>query len=218
MQLTGCRPDFAAPAGMGYGQCYLAQTALLLDEMGDADKLVEWMAKLCFTPRLDHPYRVPEGATISADGKTWRRWGDLGNLYQTVDVVHTLHLMLGIDDIDPNELKLIPRLTGKINRMTVEDWPVRSKNNGISMLNELDLTLDNDEENKKISLFLELKEPVDNSRIRLGPLPVNATGVTVLINGKDMSFQQVGSGTADWVWVSAGKDSGTIINLSVTYQ
>jgi hypothetical protein len=36
MQLTRNRPAFAAPAGMGYGQCYITQTGLLLDEMDGA--------------------------------------------------------------------------------------------------------------------------------------------------------------------------------------
>ncbi|MHB8339179.1 MAG: hypothetical protein ACYDEE_17320 [Ignavibacteriaceae bacterium] len=75
---------------MGYGQGYITEAALLLDRMHDASLMTDWMAKLCFAPRLQHPYRVPEGSIVEGDGSIWRRWGDLGNLYQLGEVVYTM--------------------------------------------------------------------------------------------------------------------------------
>ena len=134
MQLKRNKPEFAATAGIGYGQCYITQSALIFDEMKDADKMVEWMARVCFAPRIQHPYRVPEGSIISDDGTTWRRWGDLGNLYQLVDVVQTILLITGIDDINPAELKLMPRLPADLPKMEINDFPVRTMSNEKSEL------------------------------------------------------------------------------------
>jgi hypothetical protein len=217
MQLTRCRPVFAASAGMGYGQCYIAQTGLLLDEMKDAGNTVEWMARLCFTPRLDHPYRVPEGATISADGKTWRRWGDLGNLYQMAEVVHTIHLMLGIDDLHPDQLILMPRLTSQIDQVKAEEWPARFMSHGNSVLGKLDMAMQIDREAHRISFSLETEQPVDLARIRLGPLPEGARGVKVKKNGKKTTFKQETSGDSDWVWVEAGGGPSTRNEFILTH-
>ena len=90
MQLTKNAPAYVASAGMGYGQGYITEAALLLDRMHDASLMTDWMAKLCFAPRLQHPYRVPEGSIVEGDGSIWRRWGDLGNLYQLGEVVYTM--------------------------------------------------------------------------------------------------------------------------------
>ena len=201
MQLTRCRPDFAASAGIGYGQCYLAQTALLLDEMEDADRLLGWLARFCFTPRLDHPYRVPEGSTVSEDGQTWRRWGDLGNLYQTVDVIHTLHLMIGIDDINPERLTLMPRLNGQVDRLTVREWPTRFISEGVSVLEPLDMEVDMDREGRRISCSLNTARQVDHVRIRLGPLPPDARQVDLKVNGEEAGFERFRSGSSDWLWI-----------------
>lgn len=204
MQLSQCNPEFAAPAGMGYGQSYIAQTGLLLDEMKDAKKSVEWMAKLCFTPRLDHPYRVPEGATISSDRKTWRRWGDLGNLYQTCDVVHTIHLILGIDDIQPRQLKLMPRITEDIKYLKIDKWPTRITSGNQSVLTNIDVEMDINRQTKTIKYNLNSDDPVDNGKVRLGPLPVNAHGIQVLENEKPVHFTQIYSGDSVWAWVEFG--------------
>ncbi len=217
MQLSRCRPAYAASAGMGYGQCYIAQTGLLLDEMEKADYIIEWMARLCFTPRLDHPYRVPEGATISEDGKTWRRWGDLGNLYQMVDVVHTLHLMIGIDDIDPDQLILMPRLTSQIDQVKVDSWPTRFKSKGNTVLEELDMTMEIDRNRHKILFSLVSGQTVDHARIRLGPIPAGSSDVQVWKNGKETAFEQIASGDSDWIWVPAVEGLSRKTDIKVTF-
>ena len=204
MQLTRNRPDFAAPAGIGYGQCYITQTGLLLDQMNDADKMVEWMARLCFTPRLKHPYRVPEASVISEDGSTWRRWGDLGNLYQMVDVVHTIHLMIGIDDIDPAQLTLMPRITKDIHEMDITDWPVRIQSQDNSVLAELSMQMKVDPDGGEINCQLSSSHPIDHARIRLGPFPAGSASLKVLQNEKEVPFTRINSGDSGWVWISFG--------------
>ena len=171
-----------------------------------------------FTPRLDHPYRVPEGATISADGHTWRRWGDLGNLYQMGDVVHTLHLMLGIDDINPDQLILMPRLSGHIDRMKVEEWPARYMSNGISVLEDLSMEMSMDREKREILFFLESPKNIDDGKIRLGPLPLGTKGVVIWQNGEQLPFEQCQSGDSDWLWIQIGGEKTTSYTFKVKYE
>jgi hypothetical protein len=217
MQLSRNRPAFAAPAGMGYGQCYITQTGLLLDEMSDADKMVEWMARLCFTPRLKHPYRVPEGAVIAADGKTWRRWGDLGNLYQMADVVHTIHLMAGIDDVDPDRLTLMPRLPASIRKMEIGDWPVRILSGNESVLAHIDLQMESDPDAGKISFRLSSSHDIDHARLRLGPIPSDADTLKVLQNGREITFARMSSGDADWAWIRLEGRPGRKYDFTLLY-
>ncbi|MEN6584221.1 MAG: hypothetical protein ABFD54_17385 [Armatimonadota bacterium] len=54
MQLSQVKPQWCAPAGMGYNQCYYMETSLLLDEMSDATNFVGWMARFCFAPRIQN--------------------------------------------------------------------------------------------------------------------------------------------------------------------
>ncbi len=189
----------------------------LLDEMEKADHIIEWMARLCFTPRLDHPYRVPEGATISEDGKTWRRWGDLGNLYQMVDVVHTLHLMIGIDDIDPDQLILMPRLTSQIDQVKVDSWPTRFRSKGNTVLEEIVMSMEIDRNKHKIFFFLASGQTVDHARIRLGPIPAGSSDVQVWKNGKETAFEQIASGDSDWIWVPAVEGLSRKTDIKVTF-
>jgi len=201
MQLKRNKPEFAATAGIGYGQCYITQSALILDEMEDADKLVEWMARVCFAPRLPHPYRVPEGSIISDDATTWRRWGDLGNLYQLVDVVQTILLITGIDDINPAELKLMPRLPADLPEMEIKDLPVRTMSNGKSELVKISIKM----EKKKAAInfnFLSDKS-VDKIKLRLGPFPLSSKYVKVKLNKKTIPSKLEKSGDSKWVWITA---------------
>ncbi len=178
-----------------------------MDEMNDADQMVEWMARLCFSPRLEHPYRVPEGSTISEDGDIWRRWGDLGNLYQMVDVVHTIHLMIGIDDIDSEQLTLMPRITNDIHEMEIKDWPVRIKSQDKSIMSELSMSMKIDQDAGEINCQLRSLHPIDQARIRLGPFPDGSTSLKVLQNEKEVPFTRINSGDSGWVWIWFGGGS-----------
>ncbi len=201
MQLKRNKPEFAATAGIGYGQCYITQSALMLDEMNDADKLVEWMARVCFAPRLKHPYRVPEGSIISGDGTTWRRWGDLGNLYQLVDVVQTILLITGIDDINPLELILMPRLPADLLEMEIKELPVRTMSNGKS--ETVNISIEMEKKKNMIEFNFSNDKPVDKVKLRLGPFSLLSESVEVKLNNKKIHGKLEESGDSKWVWVTA---------------
>ncbi len=213
MQLQANKPEFAATAGIGYGQCYITQTALILDEMDDAEKLVDWMARICFAPHLPHPYRVPEGSIISDDATTWRRWGDLGNLYQLVDVVQTILLITGIDDINPEELKLMPRLPADLLEMKIEDLPVRTMNKEKSEL--VNISLKMEKKKNTIKFNFSSDKSVDKVKLRLGPFPLSSEFVKVKLNKKIIPAKLEKSGDSKWVWIEKVKCSEFSVQCSV---
>ena len=109
---------------MGYGQAYLAQSALMLDRTRDATRAVERAAAFCYHP--DHPYLVPEGVIVHPKGSHWFRNGDLGNLMQQVEILKMIRLLPGIDDRSSTAgLTLIPRLPDGWSRIEVSKWPIR---------------------------------------------------------------------------------------------
>lgn len=202
MQMTKNAPPYAAPAGMGYGQGYITEAALLLDQMQDASKMVDWMAKLCFAPRLPHPYRVPEGSVVASDGSIWRRWGDLGNLYQLGEVEYTIQVILGVDDINAKGLILMPRLPLGWNQIGVSAWPVRTFSGGKSRLVPLSLAVHKDD--GEYSVTIESNQPIDNGRIRIGPFSESAESVHILCNGRSIGGKLFESGDSKWVWLAFG--------------
>lgn len=212
-QLTKTQFPGISAAGIGYGQCYLTQASLLVDEMKEASKDIARLAQFCFSPRLPHPYRVPEGATVKADGSQWRRWGDLGNLYQLAEVVYTVQVMIGIDDIQTDTVKLMPRLANNINSMEVSEWPIRTYSGAESILTPLSLKINRNVQHTTFNAKVRTVKSVNNFRFRLGPFPLNVNEVEISLNGKTEKKHLKQSGDSKWVWISFGdgqKNSYTI--------
>ncbi|MEN8155757.1 MAG: hypothetical protein ABFS10_02310 [Bacteroidota bacterium] len=215
MQLEKNAPQGAATAGIGYGQGYITQSALLLDQMDDAQKMVGWLAKACFAPGLQHPFRVPEGSIISEDGSTWRRWGDLGNGYQLIEVVHTVSLLAGIDDFSTDHLHIMPRILKDWNGLEIDGWPVRIISNGTSILSKLSLNLSADYQKGEQIVTLSFEAPVDQGKFRLGPFPAAAKSVKVTRNGKKVKASLFCSGTENWAWIDISGERNIVIKASV---
>lgn len=216
MQMTKNAPPCAAPAGMGYGQGYITEAGLLLDQMQDASRLVDWMAKLCFAPRLEHPYRVPEGSVVESDGSIWRRWGDLGNLYQLGEVEYTIQVILGIDDINPRELVLMPRLPLGWDRLQAAGWPVRTFSRGKSCLVPVSLTVRKD--GGIYTVVLASAEPIDRGKIRIGPFSDSLKSVRLVRNGRAIHGELFESGDSKWVWLAFGDGRAARFEISATAQ
>jgi hypothetical protein len=202
MQLTKNEPAYAAPAGLGYGQDYITQSGLLLDRMKDSTQMVDWLAKFCFAPRLPHPYRVSEGSVVESDGSVWRRWGDLGNFYQLTETLYTIQVILGIDDMDANQLVLMPRMPLDWNTINVTQWPVRTFSNGRSQL--VDLSMKEKKDGKNYTVNLQSKQSIDSGKIRIGPFNKSVRTVDITRNGKKITGRLFASGDSKWVWVHFG--------------
>ncbi len=201
MELERTQPRYAAPSSMGYGHAYITQSALLLDQMADAAKMTEWMARLCFYPALEHPYRVPESAVTQSDGSMWWRRGDLGNTYQQAEVLYTTTVIVGVDDLDPQCLKIMPRLPTGWSGMEVNDWPARTASGGASELVKISYQLQRADADKQLELNLTADRPPDQSRVRLGPFPATTRTLRVTINGKRVNATLAMGGDSRWAWV-----------------
>lgn len=117
------------PAGfygraMGYGQGFVTQSALLLDRMRDATRLLDWAARQIYNPKRGS-FIVPEGCDIDPTrGHDWFWLGDLGNGVQEAEIVKALRVMIGVDDTRPDRLQFFPRMPYGWSRMAVNDYPV----------------------------------------------------------------------------------------------
>ncbi|MBN1901281.1 hypothetical protein JW926_08165 [Candidatus Sumerlaeota bacterium] len=217
MQLTRNQPEWRCPAGLGYGQCYITESALLLDRMNDAEQMLNWLARFCFSPRQKHPYRVPEGITMASDGSVWRRWGDLGNLYQLGEVVYTIRIMLGIDDTDSANLRIMPRLPFSWKGVHVDRHPVMTKSNQKSELVFINYKLESDREKDAMFFLLDADKFIDACAIRLGPFAKQKKKADVTINGKNKILDMFQSGDASWVWIQSkdGKSGKIEIQIKI---
>lgn len=207
MQLTKNKPAFCAPAGIGYGQCYITQSGLLLDQMADATEMVNWMARICFSPRMPHPYRVPEMTSVASDGSRWRRQGDLGNLYQLGEVVYTTHVIIGIDDLDSANLKLMPRMPLGWTSMTVKDWPVRTMSHSQSVLTNLSMNIKRDRAGKIFNISIKSDKPIDAVNLRIGPFPIQTKRLSVTLDGKATAISLQTIGDSKWGWLKISQSS-----------
>lgn len=211
MQLERNEPQFAATAGIGYGQGYITQSAMLLDEMSDAEKMIDWMAKICFAPNLKFPYTVPEGSIIDHGGKMWRRWGDLGNLYQLNEVVYTTQLIIGIDDVDSAQLKIMPRMPRDWSGIKVKDWPVRVTSGGASKLVNMAMEYSRSSA-AKLSYKVIFDNTVDNAMVRVGPFDNSYSKLK--ISGKKQQLPLFQSGDSKWAWIELESKSNThLLNI-----
>jgi hypothetical protein len=201
MQLPQAKPQWCSPAGMGYNQCYYVETSLLLDEMSDATNFVDWMARFCFTPRMPHPYRAPEGAVIASDKSVWRRWGDLGNLYQMSEVVYAIQIILGIDDLDASYTKLMPRIPVGWTSAEISGWPIRTMSSGESILARLSVNIKRDPACKKFDMKIATDKLIDKFKVRIGPFPKDASALFVKANGSAQPAQLIQSGDSKWAWI-----------------
>jgi len=129
------RYGHAPVLAMGYGQGWLTHAALMLDEMDDAGKLLWNLAKYTYDKNMDYvdPQRgidwrkwlwiIPEGTCILPNGM-WYRIGDLSNGANQGPAMHALEACAGIDDTDPQHVRILPRAPSPLAGIEVENFPV----------------------------------------------------------------------------------------------
>ncbi len=200
MILPKIKPAGCAPIGFGYGQGYFTESALLLDRTKESMEMLNWVARLCYAPSQPNPFRVPEGAVVASDGSKWRRWGDLGNLYQMVEACYILEVVIGVDDGSPEALKILPRIPTSWTHTGIKGWPARVQSGGKSVLTKVDYDLIR--KVGSLSLSLASDQPIDQWKVRLGPLDVAPGAVMVSVDGKPTPTGAVQTGDASWVWVT----------------
>lgn len=194
----------------GYGQGMMTQSALLLDQMQDATKFINMMVTYAYLPKLEG-WTAPEGIIVHKSGKYYLPVnGYMGQDSHLADSQKALRLMLGIDDNDPDHLRIIPRFPSEWSDMSIAEYPVLT---GLKRQKcQYSYTRDNNQQIFQI----KFEEPVNKFSIRLGPLPVDKKVKQVTNNSKKIKYQTVSSGDSRWVWVTNmnGKQSDIKILLA----
>jgi len=119
-------------SGPSYGDGYALQTMLLYDKMAMADKSVTWMATSTYQPIKEYqiergsPYYFYERSySPDAVGKVDLDYG-CGplNLVNVTEQLKVARLIVGVDDKDVNELRLVPRVPPSWSGYTASDWVI----------------------------------------------------------------------------------------------
>ncbi|MBK7711415.1 MAG: hypothetical protein IPJ37_11020 [Bacteroidales bacterium] len=106
----------------------MTQAALLLDEMTDAENFINLMVTHCYLPRLEG-WTAPEGIILHKSGEYWVPVnGYLGQDSHLADSQKALRLMFGLDDNNPENLRIIPRYPVSWNEMSISNIPVLTGN------------------------------------------------------------------------------------------
>ncbi len=160
---------------MGYGQGWLTHASLLLDEMDHAGKLLVNTAMYTYDKNMDYvnsetgvdwrkwTWIVPEGVNLLPDG-SWHRINDLSNGANQGPVMHAIEASAGVDDIDPDHIRIMPRIPDPLEGIEVSNHKVLiPEGKGLKKI-RIDYRFE------KEGLFsLTSSEPIPKLSIRLGP-------------------------------------------------
>jgi len=194
----------------GYGQGMMLQSALLLDEMGDAEKFLNLMVTYCYLPQLEG-WTGPEGIIVHRSGKYYLPVnGYMGQDSHVADSVKAVRLMLGVDDNDPEHLRFVPRFPATWRRAGISNFPVLTgaQRQKCSYVYTREAT--------RHTFEYSFDRPVSSLRVRLGPLPTGTKIVMVKWNEQKTPYEWLDSGDSRWVWVSSTSESkGGVIVLDI---
>ncbi len=179
----------------GYGQGMMTQAALLLDEMEDAEQFINMMVNHAYQPQLEG-WTAPEGVILHKSGKYWVPVnGYMGQDSHLADSYKALRLMLGIDDNNPDHLRLVPRFPNSWDEASIKEYPVLTGNKR----QKIRYTYKRGEDGQTFEYTLG--RPVQSMSVRLGPVPEGKIVTGVLVDGEKAVFTNLRSGDSEWVWV-----------------
>lgn len=182
---------------MGYGQGFVTQAALLLDRMNDVTPMLNWTAKETYDPRFG--FIVPEGAQVDPTGHFVFRTGDQGNGVQEAEIVKVFRILIGVDDTQPQRLRILPRMPYGWSEMAVDKYPALVERQGKTetALMHYDLRRAAD----RMSLEISSDKKLGLVELRLGPFEKQPQTSNVLVNGKHPAEPSIEKSGDSW-WMS----------------
>jgi len=172
--------SYASGRQMGYGQGYVSQAAILLDEFEDMKGYLEQAAAFCYH-HSDYNYIVPEGVIMHPSGRFWFRNSDLGNCVQQAEIVKAGRLLIGLDDLNPSQgLSVIPRLPADWKTIEVKDYPVVANDKEGNFLRTL-VNYKYTKTERGFEFSLETDQTIRMGQVRIGPF---STKRIKIIEGK----------------------------------
>ena len=182
---------------MGYGQGFVTQAALLLDRMKDVTPMLNWTAREVYDPQINS-FVVPEGAQVDPAGRFVFRTGDQGNGVQEAEIVKALRIVIGVDDNEPDRLRVFPRMPYGWSEIAIEKYPILFSRDGKMETALLHYKLERAA--GRMNFDISSDKGLGPIAIRLGPFDKQPTISAVRINGRvpeNASVQQ--SGDSWWV-------------------
>jgi hypothetical protein len=190
-------PDLIVPGLFGYGFGFFLQHALLLDRMADASRIMENILRVNHDGRVD-PWIITETIVVRRDRKMWYRGGDHGNSVQQGEVLKGMRLMLGVDDLDADHTRLMPRLPDFCDGVEVKGYDVMVRSGEAIVQSDLDLSV------KRIAGGWEVSAKFSVAprklSVRVGSFQKGTRG-QALLNGKPVSAKWINSGGSAWAWI-----------------
>jgi hypothetical protein len=167
----------AAGRQMGYGQGYLTETAILLDEFEDMAGCMEMAAYFCYH-HTDLNYIVPEGVIMHPSGAFWFRNSDLGNAVQQGEIVKCGRLLIGLDDnLRVEGLHIIPRLPNGWTKLEVSGYGVSGITGSGRASASVSLIYEKLQNGWR--LFFKADKAIRIGTVRIGPFPAGTHEVTL---------------------------------------
>ncbi len=199
---------------MGYGQGWLTHASLLLDEMDHASKLLVNTARYTYDKNMEYVnesegvdwrkwrWIVPEGVNLLPDG-SWHRINDLSNGANQGPVMHAIEASAGVDDTNPDHIRIMPRVPDPLEGIDVSNHMVLLPDGVGFKKARVDFRFE------KGGVFsMNSSDPIPLLSIRLGPLSDKsmAEESMKLISAEGPKCRLESSGvfkgdTAWWIWV-----------------
>lgn len=174
------KEDYFSPAAgrqMGYGQGYLTETCIMLDEYEDLTACVEYAAMFSYH-HADHNYIVPEGVIMHPSGRFWFRNCDLGNAVQQGEIIKCARLLIGLDDLNLEQgLHIIPRLPNGWDSIDVQDYKVTCLSG--STKKDIPVSMKYSRIVDGYALSFNAAEPIKINTVRFGPFKAETLDFTV---------------------------------------
>jgi hypothetical protein len=179
----------------GYGQGMMTQSALLMDEMADAEQFIRMLLRHAYLPNFGR-WASPEGIMVHRSGKYYVAVnGYAGQDTHAADSTKAIRLMLGVDDNDPEHLRLIPRFPGDWTPISIRDFPV------LIGQHRQRLAYRYQREGKQHIFDLQLDCEAGPISVRLGPLPKKSRVPSATLDDKPVDCRIEHSGDSDWGWI-----------------
>jgi len=142
---------------------------------------------------------VPEGVQIDPTGRYLFRTGDQGNGVQEAEIVKIFRLLIGVDDNQPERLRIMPRLPYGWTEIAVSKYPALVEHNGNreTALLRYDLR----RAGNRLSLDISADRQLGSVSMRLGPFAKQPAATDVLVNGKHPSQPDIEQSGDSW-WIS----------------
>jgi hypothetical protein len=152
-----------------YGQGYATQDMLLFDKLAMAGRALSWLANATYKPgyklHRNSPYYFYE-RTYSPDatGKIDFAEGcGALNLVNVSEPLKVARLLLGVDDLEPGHVRIVPRIPPDWKGVEAKDWPIRTSH-GIVRAH---IQFDSKGTGAKLTLQLRPNQRISDLKVRM---------------------------------------------------